>query len=118
MPNWQLNWSDVRWNQGAADAASSSLRRSAENLEQTASERSRVADDAKAEWRGKHRDSFDILLSQMLSEASSLAQQCREVAARIDGASRQAYEEQRRREAERDRWRREKEAEERAKRQR
>jgi hypothetical protein len=89
------------------------LRRTADLLDHTAQERSRVAEEATREWRGRYREEFDERLDRMLTRARELANQCRDAAARIAWADHQAYIEQRHREWERERWRREKEAEER-----
>lgn len=113
MPNWTPNWSNVRWDWGAAGAAAGALRQSADMLDRTAHERSRVAQEATLEWRGGYREQFDTHLSRALRDAGDVAHECREAANHIDGASQRATEEQGRRERERERWRREKEAEER-----
>ena len=113
MPNWQPNWQDVGWDHSAANEAIANLRHLADQLDQTAHERSRVAQDAQAEWRGRHRIEFDQLLKQMLKKSSALANEFRDAANRVAWASQRAHEEQQHRERERERWRREKEAEER-----
>ena len=118
MPNWEPNWQDVRWNHGAADEAIAALRHAADLLDQTADERSRVAGEATAEWRGRYRDEFDDHLEQMLRRARELTGEYRHAAGNIAKASQQVYEEQKRRERERERWRLEKEAEEREQRRR
>jgi uncharacterized protein YukE len=115
MPNWNPNWQDVRWNHGAAESAIASLRRAADMLDQTAADRVRVADEARAEWRGRYREQFDDQLGQTVRRAHELAGEYRDAANRIARADQCAYEEQRRRERDRERWRMEKEAEERAK---
>lgn len=116
MPNWQPNWNNVVWNWGAANDAVSALRRAAGLLEQTGSERRRKAQAATDEWRGFFRSEFDGDLGRMLSRAHDLAEEYLAAADRIAGASDRAHREQKRREAERARWQREKEAEERARR--
>jgi hypothetical protein len=115
MPNWSPNWNNVVWNRAAADEAASALRRAADRLDITASERSRVAQDATAEWRGKHRETFDGHLTQILGRARDLAGEFRGAASRICAASDRAREEQNRRERDRERWYRERDEEERAK---
>jgi uncharacterized protein YukE len=114
MPNWQPNWNDVRWNWGAADAAIAALRRAADLLDGTTHERSQVAGEAQAQWRGLHRDRFDGELAQILRRGYDLANECRAAADRVASASRHAADEQRHREREREQWRREREEEERA----
>lgn len=114
MPNWQPNWQDVRWDWGAAQQASTALRCMADLLDQTASEKRKLAEEAVREWRGRFRVEFDEHLARMLSDSRNLAALCREIASRIDAASQWAREEQNRRLAERARWRRELEEERRA----
>ena len=113
MPNWQPNWENVRWDWGAADEASGALRRAADKLDASVAERTSVAREAQAEWRGGYRDKFDVDLDHMVRRARDLANQYRQAAGRIASASRRAYEEQRHREHERERWHREEEDEER-----
>jgi uncharacterized protein YukE len=113
MPNWNPNWNDVRWNWSAADDARAALCHAADTLDSTANERSRAAAEAQAEWRGLHRDRFDVELAQMLRRGHDLANEYREAASRIARASQRAWEEQKHRERERERWRREKEEEDR-----
>lgn len=116
MPNWQPNWNNVRWDWGAANAASAALRRSADKLDMFAHERSQVAGAAQREWRGRYRLEFDQQLQAMLSRSSNLAAEMRHAAGRIDQASTRAWDEQRHRERERERWRREKDEEDRRRR--
>jgi len=118
MPNWNPNWNNVTWNEGAARDAANELRRSADLLEETAARRLRAADVARAEWRGRYREQFDGDLTQMLRRARELAEQMRNKARAIDDATRRAKEEQRHRERERERWRAEKRDEERRERER
>ncbi len=117
MPNWEPNWQDVRWDHGAAEEAMAALRRTADLLDQMAQERARVAREATAEWRGRYREEFDAHFEQMQRRARELAEECRHAASRIAWADHQAYVEQKRREWDRERWRRETEAEERLRRQ-
>ncbi len=116
MPNWQPNWNNVRWNWGAADAATAALRRAANLLDGTADKRAGAAGEAQAQWRGLHRDRFDNELTQILGRGHSLASECRAAADRVTSASQRAADEQRHRERERERWRREKEEEDRRRR--
>lgn len=113
MPNWEPNWDDVEWDHGAASEAAHELDRAAAFVEESAHRRRQVADEARAEWRGRHREEFDGDLDRMLHRAAELAAEFRTKASAIRSADQQAYEEQRRRERERERWRREKEEEER-----
>jgi uncharacterized protein YukE len=112
MPNWQPNWNNVRWDWGASDTAITSLRRSADKLDQLTNERVRVAREAQREWRGKYREDFDDHLDRLVARARDIANQLRDAANRIASASQRAHEEQRHRENERARWWREKREEE------
>jgi len=113
MPNWNPNWKNVQWDREAAHRATAALRRSADELDNTATERERVATRTQAQWRGRHRETFDSYLQDVLRRARVLAAEYREAATRIDRETQRAEAEQRRRVAERERWRREKEEEER-----
>lgn len=113
MPNWQPNWNNVRWDWGAANAASSALRRSADKLNGYAHERANVANDAQREFRGRYSEEFDQQLRAMLTRSRDLAAEMRDAAGRIDHASSRAWDEQRRRDRDRERWWREKREEDR-----
>jgi uncharacterized protein YukE len=112
MPNWQPNWNNVVWNHPAANEAASALRRVADMLEGTASERERSASEAKVEWRGVYRNEFDQELDRILRRARDLAHEYRNAAGNIMQASQRAHDEQARREHDRARWWAEKRAEE------
>src|SRR5438552_1486218 len=86
---WVLmaNTQDVQWNFAAANAASAALRRAAYELKRTADKRMHSAKAAQAEWRGKHRETFDGELKKLLSEAQELANEYHAAASRIDSRS-------------------------------
>jgi ABC-type transporter Mla subunit MlaD len=98
-------WDDVRWNWGASDAAIAELNRMADLLNGTASERRQVAAQAQALWLGVFRDRFDGELAGLLSQAQSLANDCRDAAGRIAQAAARAWAEEQRRLAARAAWR-------------
>lgn len=112
MPNWQPNWSNVRWDWGASDAAASALYHAANKLEGFTYERTNVAAEAQQQWRGRYRDEFDVELRQLRERSAELAWQMREAASRIRREADHARDEQRHRERERERWHREKREEE------
>jgi len=118
MPNWQPNWSNVRWDWGASDAAAQALRQAADQLDQSTAERQRLASQAQIDWQGRYRDEFDDELARIISRARGLAAELRQAADRIQSAANRAHDEQRHRESERRRWHREKEDEERRERER
>lgn len=95
-------WEDVRWNHQAADEAINALLRAAEELERTIAERSAAVRRVRAEFRGPHRDRFDVTFEQMQRRAAELARAYRDAAHRIRQASEWARAEQRRRERERE----------------
>jgi uncharacterized protein YukE len=113
MPNWQPDWHDVRWNHDASGQAASELRRVADEIDRSCSERSRIVEQTMQEWRGVHRGRFDNHLRDASRRFRALADEYRAVAARIDAAAQRAREEQTRRVRDRERWRLEKEAEDR-----
>jgi membrane-bound lytic murein transglycosylase len=113
MPNWEPNWHDVKWDHGAAAEAAHALESAAASLDESAHRRRQVADQAREEWRGRKREEFDMQLDKMLRRAAELAAEFRAKASEICRADQRAFEEQRRRELERERWRHEKEMEER-----
>jgi len=113
MPNWNPNWANVRWNYHLADSAASALRSAADKLDSFSFERQRVAAEAQQEWRGIYRNEFDQTLRMMQNQSRSLADQMRDKAAEIGRASGRAWEEQKRRERDRERWWREKREEDR-----
>lgn len=112
MPNWTPNWDNVRWDHSAAAEAARAFDDTAIFLEESAYRRRQVADEARAEWRGRYRDEFDVDLDTILRRAAELAAEFRAKATEIRRADQRSQEEQRRRELERERWRREKEQEE------
>jgi uncharacterized protein YukE len=93
---------NVKWNHADADAAARALQRAASELRRTAGDRTRAAQAATAEWRGKHRETFDEHLRKTLSAAEDLARRYDNAARRINSASSDAREEQRRRERKRE----------------
>jgi uncharacterized membrane-anchored protein YhcB (DUF1043 family) len=116
MPDWEPNRAKVEWDHGAAEAAIAALRRAADKLDLTTTQRERVAGKARNEWRGRYRESFDDHFRQVVSRAGQLTAEYRDAANRIARASQMAWEEQRRRAQEIARWEAEKAAEERERR--
>lgn len=113
VPNWYPNRNPVQWDWGAADAAMHALRQAADKLDESATTRTRLAGEAQAEWRGRHRETFDEQLHKLVSQARLLASEFRSMADRISYASHQAYDEKLHRESEVRRWENEKRDEER-----
>lgn len=113
MPNWQPNWQDVRWSYDASGQAASELRRVAEQIDRSCSERSQIVEQTMREWRGVYRRQFDNYLRDASRRLRALADEYRAAAARIEAAAERARDEQTRRVRDRERWRLEKEAEDR-----
>jgi hypothetical protein len=104
MPNWSPNWTDVRWDHAAANAAVAALNQAAGALESGNTERIRQAKAAVEEWLGPHRLTFDDYLTRVLKEGGDLAVAYRQSAQAIANASRQATDEQNQRLRDRQRW--------------
>lgn len=114
MPTWQPNRQDVQWDHAAAQEAITMLQHVANQIDVTLRERMRVAEAAQVEWRGPHRQSFDLFLDETIRDAQRITSEYREAAARIAAACGWAQEEQQRRVRDRERWRDEETAERRA----
>ena len=104
MPGWQPNWTDVVWDQGAADAASTALDQMAYSFEFSANDRYLLAQEDTLGWYGEHRNSFDRYLDEVLRIAQGLAQECRDAAARVRQINQQVLDDQAQRERDRQRW--------------
>lgn len=100
------DYSDVRWDHGAAAAAIAALRRAADEIERASADCALVAGEAAALWMGGHRATFDLRRRALGGEASRLAADCRAAAGGIAAADRRARDEQARRERERAEWER------------
>ena len=111
MPGWQPNWTDVRFDHGAAAQAIVELEATARVLVETGGDLARSADIAQQEWRGRYRQRFDDERAALERERESLIGGLRADADRIRQAAEAATYEQRRREDDRGRWRTEDSAE-------
>ena len=105
MPDWQPNWTDVRFDFARADAAISALRSTADLLDRQTDARVRLAADAQREWRGRARDTFDVELARIVRQAADLAAALRSSARSIEAAAHEARLEQARRVDARQHWR-------------
>ncbi|HYF63725.1 MAG TPA: hypothetical protein VD886_12975 [Herpetosiphonaceae bacterium] len=104
MPDWSPNWTDVRWDHAAANAAVTALNQAAGAIESGNTERITQARAAVEQWSGPHRDTFDDYLKKVLKEGGDLAAAYRKAATDIANASRNATEEQNKRVRDRERW--------------
>ncbi len=118
MPNWSPNWTDVRWDHAAANAAIAALNQAAAALDSGNTDRIRQAQTAVEEWFGGHRVTFDEYLTKVLKEGGDLATQYRRAAQDIANASTQATDAQNQRLRDRRRWEDESDQERREERQR
>lgn len=103
-PHNRPDYSDVRWDHGAAAAAIAALRRAADEIERASADSALVAASAANLWLGRHRAAFDLRRRGLDGEAARLAADCRAAASGIAAADRRARAEQARRERERDEW--------------
>jgi hypothetical protein len=107
MSRWDRpNYEDVRWDHGAAAAATAALRHAATELEQAASDGERLAGAATRFWMGGHALTFAMRRRLLSTEARDLAADCRAAAAAVGAADERARAEQARREREREEWER------------
>jgi uncharacterized protein YukE len=107
MPDWQPDWSDVRFDHAAAEAAAAECDRTAAVIGDQRACRAELARLAGARWRGRNRDDFDAAAARLDGDAAALAATLTSLAARIRQAADQARAEQARREAQRASWHRE-----------
>lgn len=111
MPGWTPRWDDVVFDHVAADrviAVARSLARSLDLDAQVRSQRNRGVLDA---WEGQMRDRAAPRLRAVPTELRELADRLVRLAADVEAAAADAHADQRHREAERVRWRRERDAE-------
>jgi uncharacterized protein YukE len=107
MPDWQPNWTDVRFDFARAEAAVAALRSTADLLNRQTDARVRLAADAQLAWRGRARDAFDVELARIVREAADLAAALRSAARSFEAAADDARLDQAHRLDARARWRRE-----------
>jgi len=113
MPNWQPNWDDVEFDQARAQAAADECRLAAGALENVIDglDGAHTALASDAAWTGVYRDDYDGEQPAVADEAISARAALVVLAAAIEGAAGAAAAEQVRREADRERWRAERDRE-------
>ena len=111
MPNWEPNWSDVKWDHAIAAETARKLDQLADSLDQLVVDRQRLAQDAQNGWQGRKRDEFDQKLAALQQQSKNVASGYRAKASLIRHQSIQAAAEQMRRNLSRLRWTAEVEAE-------
>ena len=113
MPNWQPNWVDVQFDYQAAYEAISSCYGCIAFLESRGEALGPPTQRATREWRGRHRDEFEVQHARLERIAQDLIAQLRAIIRSTQLEIEAAQAEQHRRVAERLRWEQE-EREERA----
>ena len=98
-------WDDVRFDHHLAEAAVAALRSTSTAVVSAAQHRSTLGFAATRDWRGPHRDAFVLSLARVQASAAHLAALLLDQAAEISRAADAAHAEQRRRLADRERYR-------------
>jgi hypothetical protein len=113
VPNWQPNWEDVTFEHAKAREAAAACRRAASELDVTATTfvRARHTLETDGQWAGNARDDFDTEAATVPGEIADTIDALKRLAGLLDDASTDAATEQSRREAERARWRQERDRE-------
>ena len=116
MPNWQPNWEDVQFDHAAARAAITECDLAAGALDNALAgvDGAVTALTNNGSWYGAYQVEYDIAQQRLRGEFPTTRQALRRLAADIATAASNARTEQTQRESERDRWRREKAAEDQA----
>ena len=104
MPSWSPDWTDVRFDHALCEYAVAALRSAAARLGETATARAGAAEDARREWRGRHRETFDAELASLQRASSELHSRLLDAVRQLGRAAEDARDEQSRREADRRRW--------------
>lgn len=120
MPDWQPNWEDVAFDHAAAQAAISQCKLSAGALDTgfTGFAQAVTALRTNGAWTGAYQSDYDGAQGRLGTDAGHTAGDLRTLASAIEAAAGKAKAEQTRREQDRARWRREKAAEDEARRNR
>lgn len=107
MPDWTPNWSDVAFDQAAARTAVEACRTAARVTGSSTATAGGARTPAVEDWSGVHRDDFDAEEPVVIAELEDVRADLIALATAIEDGAGRAAAEQRRREGERDRWRRE-----------
>ncbi|HYZ99934.1 MAG TPA: hypothetical protein VE575_14335 [Acidimicrobiales bacterium] len=113
MPDWQPNWDDVDFDHARTQAAIDECERAAGALDTVVdglhgAHRQLDSDGA---WRGRYRDDYDTEQPAIVDDAVATRDALRALALAISDAAGAATAEQARREADRERWREERDRE-------
>lgn len=111
MPAWQPNWIDVDFDHAAADAAATAYDDAADRLAAGDAPLATVVTHTVVDWSGTARTHFDTGVDRIEDERTRVAAALRRAADMVRAGVGRAEAEQQHREDERDRWRRERDAE-------
>lgn len=111
MPSWQPNWTDVEFDHAAAERAVGACKSAATTIESTLNAQVRCLPSTIQDWSGKARDDFIVGESEIRRLRVQVREDLDQLARVIVAAAEAAKAEQAKREADRQRWRDEAEAE-------
>lgn len=111
MPDWQPNWTDVEFDHAAAEQAVAACKCAAKTIESTLNTEVRCLSSTTQDWSGKARDDFDTGEPKIRQLRAQVREDLDRLAQAIVAAAEAAKAEQTKREADRQRWRDEDEAE-------
>ncbi len=104
MPTWTPNWTDVRFDQAAAEHAAAECERVARVVRDAAGRRSSMARSAMVDADGPWRDALIQGATQVQARSEAIEARLRALAAALRDASTRARADQRTRVVDRDQW--------------
>lgn len=104
MPNWSPNWTDVRFDEAAAEQAAAACERAARLVREITARRAVMAAFALLGSQGPWQDQLHRRLRSIYGRSEEMESRLRAVAAALRDASARAHGEQASRVAERQRW--------------
>jgi hypothetical protein len=104
VPSWSPNWTDVRFDHQAAQAAADACERAASVVRDTTGHGQLLAAGARREGAGAWRLPFDETLATLAARAEEAESRLRQVAQQLRESSRSAHAEQAARLESRHRW--------------
>lgn len=110
MPGWQPSWHDVAFDHAAAADAAEQCRETARRIDEVLAALGAARPAVTASWAGRLVGEFEAEESAVAGDLELVRAEALALAASIDAAADDARAEQRRREADRDRWHEEKAA--------
>lgn len=116
MPDWQPSWTDVEFDHAAAGQAVAACASAAKTIESTLNTEVRCLPSTTQDWSGQAREDFDTGEPKIRQLRAQVREDLDRLARAIVAAAEAAKAEQAKREADRQRWRDEAEAERRCRR--